>query len=185
MQVANPKKGKKAVVTREFTGQEQAEFVVSWLNNPARPANDAVEQFIAIENRYRNGVDLKAGQESVDFIANVVRRGRLGMAPSANYSRLDGRTIKWVATSNPGRVRVDQADAFLKAIELADKNLLTRVRRCKLEGCGLWFFGKFEHSVYHSDECRIKAGSSTEEFRERRREYMKQRRKRQLKGKAQ
>jgi predicted RNA-binding Zn ribbon-like protein len=187
VQVANTKKRAKAEVTKEdtrsnvFAGQDEGGLVVHWLNNPTRPANDEVEQLIAMEVRYQAG-DISAGRETTDHINKMVGKWKFGMAPVADFSTLDGRTIVQRPVSDMRKVSPDQLLAFFKAVELMQADLLTRVRRCKREGCGTWFFAVFDHAMYHSEECRTKSASSNPEFRAHRRKYMRERRKRQTTG---
>jgi hypothetical protein len=187
MHVASPKKRVKALVTKKkdrsnvFIGQDEGGLVVHWLNNPTRPANDEVEQLIAMEVRFQAG-DISAGRETTDHINKMVSKWKFGMAPVAAYSTLDGRTILQRPISDMRKVSPDQLLAFFKAVELMQADLLTRVRRCKREGCGVWFFAVFDHAMYHTEDCRTKAASSSPEFREHRKKYMRERRKRQTTG---
>jgi hypothetical protein len=188
---ATGKMGKqaKATVTKvieegrrhEFVGQHEASVVIEWLQDPSRPAYDAVEQLVALEVRFQSG-NPEAGQETCSHINEMVAKWKLGMAPVAAFSMLDGRTIVQRSTADIRKVPPLQSLAFSKAVELLQAGLLTRVRRCKREGCGAWFFAVFDHAIYHSEACRIQAVSNNPEFRERRKKYMRARRKKQIGG---
>ena len=182
----------KAVVTKqagevrsrhEFVGSHEAAVITEWLNDPKRPPNDEVEQLIGLHVKYEAGglEVMEVGQEICDFVNRVVRRWKLGTAPVASFDRTYGLTIEQRSKTDMRKVPPMQSLAFVKALELLS-GLLTRVRRCKLAGCRKWFFAVFDHAVYHSEECRVRATSSSPEFRERRRKYMQSRRKKQMKG---
>jgi hypothetical protein len=156
----------------KFMGQDEAEAVVRWLQDPKRPANDAVEQLVGLEVRYRSG-DLEAGRETVDLWNEAVRKWKLGLVEVGSFSTSEGRTFKPTSTAHPGEVPPAQHLAFHKAIELMKAGLLHRVRRCKREGCGKWFFGIFDHSLFDSEECRTKQATTGEAFKERRKKYMR------------
>jgi hypothetical protein len=168
--------------THRFLGQEEGELIVRWLEDSARPANDAVEQLIGLEVRFESG-DMDAGRETTELINEAVRTWKLGLAPVASFSTLDGRSIVQRSTADTRKAPSAQSIAFSKAVELMQANLLTRVRRCKREGCGKWFFAVFPHASYHTEECRTQSVSTSPEFKERRKKYMRERRKRQIGGK--
>jgi len=54
---------------------------------------------------------------------------------------------------------------------------MDRVRRCKT--CQKWFFAAVEHQTHCSDRCRQKRAATTEQFKEKRREYMREYRRRE------
>jgi len=167
--------------TNVFIGQEEGGLVADWLNNAKRPPNDAVEQLVGLEVRFQSG-DVEAGRDTTDHINKMVHKWNLGMKPVAEFSTLDGRGIVQRPTTDPRKVPAAQSLAYVKAVELMQAGLLTRVRRCKREGCGIWFFAPFQHALYHTEECRTKSVTSTPEFREHRKKYMRERRKKQMKG---
>ncbi len=187
--VKESKKPGKAVVTQrsrhEFIGSHEGAVVVEWLEDPKRPPNDQVEQLLALEAQYQSAVAFQkvdAAKAISEFFANVVAHWRLGTAPYIGYDQQGARTFAQIPTANMKKIPPAQSLAFWKAWELMQADLLTRVRRCKRPGCGKWFFAIFDHAVYHSDQCRVQATSNSPEFRERRKKYMRQRRKRQTKG---
>src|SRR5436309_7200334 len=69
--------------SHRFLGQDEGELIVRWLEDSARPANDAVEQLIALEVRFRSG-DVEAGRETTDLINEAVQKWKLGLAPVAS-----------------------------------------------------------------------------------------------------
>src|SRR5580704_10589389 len=182
------KKAAKAIVTKqaeevrarhEFIGSHEGAVVVLWMNDPNRPANDAVEQLIALEVRRQSGgfENLEVGQAMADFINKTVARWKLGTAPVADWNQTDGLTVIQRSKADMKNIPPAQSLAFGKALELMGAGLLTRVRRCKLAGCGQWFFAVFDHAVYHTEDCRIQATATSPAFRERRKLYMRTRRK--------
>ena len=53
-------------------------------------------------------------------------------------------------------------------------DLVHRLRRCAYPRCGKWFFGKNDRQKYCKDSCRQGDASQGESFKEKRRKYMKQ-----------
>ena len=64
----------------------------------------------------------------------------------------------------------DEEDAILRIMDLAREGILSRVRRCS---CGDWFFAKFSHQKFCCTRCQQDYYRSSEEYRAKRRLYMK------------
>jgi hypothetical protein len=164
----------------EFLGQAEGKLIVAWLNDPKRKPFDEVEQLIDLAVRYEGQqiADIIKGKKPVgeqiaDLINNTVVRWQFGVAPVADFNQLDGLSVVFRPTTNLEKASPAQSLAFSKAIELLQAGLLTRVRRCKRVGCGLWFYAVFEHAIFHAKECRVSAVSSDPGFREKRKKYMR------------
>jgi hypothetical protein len=176
------KKTKESIRQRnEFTGSHEGAIVVNWMNNPRRPPNDEIEQLLGKEEKYQSSVGEQrtgAFKELNDYFEKVVDRWEVGNRPQISYDLLNGRTFRTIPKTII-KIDRDQYLALWKAWELMQIDLLTRVRRCRRERCGKWFFAVFDHAQYHSAECRNLATSSSPKFREHRKKYMRQRRKKQ------
>lgn len=57
-----------------------------------------------------------------------------------------------------------ECNAAYALMRLAELNSLDSLRTCKQ--CGLWFFARFAHQQFCSKECRIKHNSSSDEWKE-------------------
>src|SRR5690349_18555122 len=136
------KKTAKAVVTRqagevrarhEFIGSHEGAIVTEWMNNPGRPPNDGVEQLIALEVKRQSGgfENQETGKEMKKFINTTVSRWKLGTAPVADWTELEGLTVVQRSHADMRKVTPAQSLAFMKALELMQAGLLMRVRRCK------------------------------------------------------
>jgi hypothetical protein len=56
-------------------------------------------------------------------------------------------------------------------VQLIGQGTILRIRRCKQ--CTSWFFAHFSHQEFCKTSCRIKHFAGTEEFKEKRRKYMR------------
>ena len=70
--------------------------------------------------------------------------------------------------------RFSEADAVMRLIELSQGSYLERVRSCKQ--CGSWFYAKFAHGRFCKVSCQQENFRTSEEFRSKRREYMREQR---------
>jgi hypothetical protein len=156
----------------EFRGQNSAEMVIKWLKQPGIPLTGEVQKLIQFSTRLAGG-DLSVGQEIVEHIADTVAKWKLGWAPVASFSTLDGLEIKWKPIADTRTVPPALWDAYWHAVQLLEQGLLHRIRQCARPGCEEWFFGKFDHQNFHSDACRIASLSTDEQRKEARRKYMR------------
>lgn len=92
---------------------------------------------------------------------------RYETGPTA-YIELDGSLAVEDALTGLGPIGENLAAHAV--IQLAEKRLLQRVRRCV---CGKYFFANFSHQRSCSAACRHKNYEQTEQFKERRRAYMR------------
>ncbi len=92
---------------------------------------------------------------------------RYETGPTA-YIELNGSLAVEDALAGPGPVGENLAAHAV--IQLAKKSLLPRVRQCV---CGNYFFANFNHQRSCSAACRHKIYERTEQFKERRRAYMR------------
>jgi hypothetical protein len=77
------------------------------------------------------------------------------------------------------RYRFGEADAVMRLIELSQSGYLDRVRTCGQ--CGTWFYAKFAHGRFCKFSCQQESFRNSEDFKRKRREYMRmQRRKESL-----
>lgn len=69
-----------------------------------------------------------------------------------------------------GNFPIDATAAIQIMLEMAVAGTLGRVRRCR---CGLWFLATTKKKVVCSDSCRFKKYQSKDEYKQERREYMR------------
>lgn len=69
-----------------------------------------------------------------------------------------------------GRVPAGESVAAHGVFELMKQGLLDRIRCCI---CGRWFFARFAHQRSCSAACRHKVYEQSDDFRDKRREYMR------------
>lgn len=88
-------------------------------------------------------------------------------APSLRFSN----TFNWT----------DQAEFWehtsIEMLRRHNGKWMDRVRRCRT--CETWFFAVVEHQTHCSDRCRKKRAATSDEFKARRREYMRDYRRRE------
>jgi ribosomal protein S27AE len=67
--------------------------------------------------------------------------------------------------------RLSEAEAALRVVDLAREGYVTRVRQCP---CGKgWFFAKFRHQVFCGLKCQQQYFRTSEQFKAKRRVYMR------------
>jgi hypothetical protein len=79
---------------------------------------------------------------------------------------LEGRR-KWIVKDAiVGRHIVAEGQAIHALVRLADQGLLDRLRTCD---CGVWYFARFAHQRFCSEECRVRFWETSEERKEKKR----------------
>ncbi len=160
------KKARSHVHERDYFGDRTAEPVIDWLNSKRRPEPDVVADLLEL-----NGQLPLSFQELLDYFAEIVRRSKFATAPvllgvRPNHWKIDWRLV--------GNMDAEQGLAFGKLIHLAEQGLLGRIRKCAKKECGRWFYARFEHQKFHAQKCQVEAFRSDPQWKEQRREYMKQ-----------
>jgi hypothetical protein len=70
-----------------------------------------------------------------------------------------------------GRVRFGENEAMEIVRRLDENGYLYRVRKCS---CGRWFYAQFEHRSFCAEPCQQRHFRKTDQFREHRRDYMRE-----------
>jgi hypothetical protein len=98
------------------------------------------------------------------------------VGPADDFS--DGTTAKpfsicFINVTSANRAAASyECNAAYALMRLAELNSLDSLRTCRQ--CGLWFFAKFAHQQFCRKECRIKHNSSSDEWKEYKRNKARQ-----------
>jgi hypothetical protein len=151
-----------------YWGELDSTPLIEWLNSKARQASDPVEKLLALNRQLP--ID-STEQEVNSYLAGVVRRSKLAVAPVLVGAQRDRWRIDWRLVGN---MSPSQGLALIKLLHLADRGLIGRVRKCARNQCGKWFFAKFQHQRFHSTPCQQETFRSDPEWRRQRALYMKE-----------
>lgn len=159
--------------TRSYFGEFDAKPLIDWLNQKKRPAKDPVEKLVMLHGRIGDAATLVLGQDAAEEIqetvAAVVRRFKVAVAPVIGQVNVGGWEVDWRLV---GRMPPLQGLAFIKLLQLAQKGLADRVRKCAWQECSQWFFARFSHQECCSARCQQKRVRASDEWKKNRREYM-------------
>jgi hypothetical protein len=172
-------KAQSHVHAKSYFGEFDASVVVDWLNSKDRPqANDPVETLL----KMNQGLPF-ATNELKDYLAELVRRSKLAVAPVLGTVGSDRWEVDWRLV---GRMPPMVGLAIVKLLHLADKGLIGRVRQCaeehteqtgprtsKTVRCEKWFYARFEHQRFHSTQCQERTFKTSPTWKKQRAEYMK------------
>jgi hypothetical protein len=178
---------------REYGGEVIARELIQWIN--ARAGKQDCERIIQI---IKASNALEAHRSRAAREARVVRRerrcgrqfakllaaglGRYLFRP-VYFGDSDGRwVILWtplgvnrqsvpvIAYPTQAKVRWGEGSAIMALIELGRLGYVNRIRQCL---CGKWFFARFAHQLNCSTRCQQKLFSQSIEYKRKRREYMR------------
>jgi hypothetical protein len=165
------------VHARTFWGEADASPLLDWLNRKNRPHGEPVERIVLMHKELRNApvAFLRYMKRSGDvrddirkLVAKTVRSWRFAIVPVVGNTLEGSWSADW---RHSARVSPDHALAFVKALHLANQQLLDRVRRCR--ECGKWFFARMIHKESCSTRCQQAYIRSSEDFKQKRREDMR------------
>jgi hypothetical protein len=152
---------------RNYFGEFEAATLLKWLNSKDRPAGDPVLKLIRLHQRVLAG-EMGAEAKLRDFVSGVVRKTKLAVAPVVGAVTLKRCEVDWRMV---GHVAPRQGLAFIRALHLADKGLLGRVRECGK--CSCWYYAKFPHQRFCSLHCQQRAFRDDPEWRRKHAEDVK------------
>jgi hypothetical protein len=162
------KKAHSHVHARSYFGEFDAGPLVEWLNTKGRPAGDSVETLLEMNGQ----LPLETTEHELrSYLAETVRLSKLAVAPVLISARPGEWSVDWKLV---GKMVPLQGLAFVKALHLADRGLIGRVRKCAAKDCGIWFYGKFEHQRFHSERCQQETFRRDPDWKQRRASYMKE-----------
>jgi hypothetical protein len=161
---------------RTYFGEKSGTLLARWLNSSATEEQvSLVEQFLTVK------IDL-AAPKTPQLVFRAISAGkqvsgllgrstfRLEIAPVVSGGRWTGWAAHWRPTAKYSRKKADSADAFGALLELAQRGLLVRLRRCST--CKIWFFARFAHQKFHVFKCQREHFRTDPDWKKKRREYM-------------
>lgn len=165
------------VHTKTFWGESDATPLLDWLNAKNRPEDDQVERLVLLNRELRDPAAairryLASGVDTREMIrrhvAKTVRAWKFSLIPVVGNTPENGWTADWrhLACVPPA-----QALAFVKALHLANQQLLDRIRQCR--ECKKWFFARMIHKESCSKKCQQLYIRSSEDFKQKRRQEMR------------
>jgi hypothetical protein len=102
--------------------------------------------------------------------------GRYQFVPTLNVVGKRNVRLGWVPAMSESEQRktLGKASMIQVLCTLADDGALSRLRHCGSSDCGRWFMADRRNKEFCSVKCRRRHQASSEEFKAKRREYMKQ-----------
>jgi len=153
---------------RTYFGEFDAAPLLNWLNDPKRPV-DVVEKLIRLHAQLLAG-RLDADRKIRKFVAGVVMTRKIAVAPVLKTITVKRWECDWRMV---GKLIPRQGLAFIRALHLADRGLLGRVRECGRKECSRWFYAKFPHQRFCSLHCQQRAFRDDPDWRRKHSEDVK------------
>ena len=174
-----------------FSGERDAGFILHVLNSGALPGQerlakaakarivgvlDAIRDlfrkteknphwYLGEESNEEETAHILAPEISAALTAVNVKLAKY-TSSSLFLPTLEGRR-KWkVENALRDRHSVHESQAIHAIVRLADQGLLDRLKVCD---CGCWYFARFAHQRFCSEECRMRFWEGSEERKERKR----------------
>jgi hypothetical protein len=165
------RRDKKAQTGRTYRGEEEARFLLGHLNEGRMIDRDSLRQVILALQGLGNFQPmsrslLKGDQaqmvqmEKVKAVNELLQRYEARPylrlpSPAGGAIRLGWRTRKIVSGGTQSRRNVDsEFNAVLVAVQLAGEGLISSIKRCAGPNCEQWFFARFSHQQFHSEDCK-------------------------------
>lgn len=156
---------------RTYPGQDLAEPLVQWLNR--RPSKDLLDLLDTAERHRKALADpgSRVKRELAGWLKAKINAILDVFTFNPLVEKIDHRwRVEWCARESKGGESV----MILFVIDLAERGLLHKVRRCAHESCRKWFFAKNDSQIFHSPVCGMKRFRSRAEWKEHRAEYMRE-----------
>jgi hypothetical protein len=172
---------------RTFSGEEDAELVLDWLNNVKRDTTFNTDgELVATRTQILEILDVM--QDHVAWIKELpewpptetddVPFG--SWEPFADLNEMlvsytfcpvfvpDARERRWrVEKAASSRRNPDEVFAVHALVDLAKQGRIDRLKEC---ACGRWYYARFSHQRFCSAECRVKFWEDSEERKEQKRD---------------
>lgn len=166
-------------IEREYSGQEEAKPLLEWLNKPAKDlGRQRVREILEIFTHLQKGWTVERTTDKVhayyvgqDHRKSIARLERLlrnykyfpMLFPLGTFSQSHWFPVRrGIKYARGWEVDYDDSNAVLDLAQLADEDLLIRMKKCT---CGLWMFARFSHQRFCSVKCREKEFRSSPEWK--------------------
>jgi len=171
---------------RRHDAASTAESVVAWLNAKPNAGTERVAGLIELCHRISKLVDeIKTSGGPAAWQNPEVQKAALDL-----NIRLGGDQYKWHPCVDPSMgsgshfklafaivgVEFDHARSLEHyAVQWIVQHIdaVQKVRRCQVPTCRQWYYAKTDHQKYCGDACRQKDAAQGDDFKEKRRVYMK------------
>jgi hypothetical protein len=168
-------------------GRKPGEALVEWLNAPLVGPKfvealllkaQLVFRWIAkYESLHELNVAQRKGKLPAEFWDSHAELNetlaRFTYAPHIDLHELpDGERVSWSLVTEDHLLGLLSVQVRC-VVQLFGQGAILRIRRCR--HCTLWFFAHFSSQEFCKAACRIKHFAGTDEFKERRRKYMRDR----------
>ena len=166
-----------------FFGEDTAKPLLDWLNDSAveKEKKEPLTTFLEWNRGLRFLKPTKLTVDHVDFAYRTTSvlnstTFRPILEPKTEWRSgrkywSGGWRLAWYRLPGFGQNAANQA--FFALTELADLDVLTRIRKCALRGCGQWFFARFNHQLHHQAKCAQAVYRADPAWKTKRAEYMK------------
>lgn len=173
---------------REFSGEEQGKLIVAWVNG--EPFDKGLGR-CSLASRKRI-TDLISNIQELTSVASHVPTGKKQLMLERDKEidllerELESRLSKYPTVPFPyfdcdnrlvldlgalsGPIPAGESVTAHSVVKLYGIGLLDRVRQCI---CKRWFFARFRNQQSCSPKCRHSSYEKTEQFKAKRREYMR------------
>jgi hypothetical protein len=168
---------------REYSGAEVAQPLLDWLNQPQKDrGRQRVREILEIFKHLQKGWTVERTEDKVhayykgeDHTRSLERLQKLlreykyypMFFPLGSITGSHWYPVPQVKKYSHGwGVNYDDSNAIFDLADLADTELLNRLKECR---CGRWIFAKFSHQRFCSVQCREKEFRSSPEWKEYRR----------------
>jgi len=167
--------------SHKFIGQDEAREIIEYLNGPHLKPDDPVLVLVELALQYEAQRDeaekFAFGIKMVNHVNACMTKYKLRRVEIHTFHEIEGFGVK----PAPLRRGAGLPRAFHLAVDLHKQGLLGRIRHCAKPDCKAWFFAVLPQQTFDTAACRRTTTSTDPKFRERRKKYMRQLRKR-LKG---
>jgi hypothetical protein len=153
---------------RIYPGESLAEPLVKHLNrNPSKNLLDLVES----HQRNRKATDGPNSRELAKWLKANVNAILADYKFSPVVEEMGNRwKVEWAVLDRQG----EDAALVPFLLDLAERGLLHKIRRCANPKCGKWLFASTDSKRFHTPACALKNFRSSKEWKEHRAEYMRE-----------
>lgn len=170
---------------KQFVGGKPAVALVKWLNTPENNTKlverllhhaQVVFGWTSVFGSIRElNLARKSGKLPESFWKHHRRLNQtlaeFTFAPQIDLHELpDGERVGWILVTEDSPVALFSVQVRW-VLQLIEEGAILRIRRC--QQCGSWFFAHFSHQEFCSTKCRSKHLAGSEQFKEKRRKYMR------------